>query len=277
MPSRDPGRNPRQVFGSMVRYYRERREMSRSELARQICKSESLVRAIELGERAATADVTADLDTGLEADGVLVRLREEMGDGLGYQVYPAWFEDWRAKEGEAKSLRWYEVHVVPGLLQTEDYARAIFRTRFGITSDEVDQLVAARLRRQEILARDTPPAFWVILDESVLRRAIGGPQVMREQVGRLTEAARQPNIMIQIISASTGAHEGLAGSFTLADFEDAATAGHVECVVRGIPVEDAKDVALLNLTWDTLRGDALPRVASLTLLEEAAKSWTSTM
>src|SRR5260370_20625747 len=100
----------------MVRYCRERREMRRGGLAGQICKSESLVRAIELGEGAATAEVTADLDTALEADGVLVRLREEMGDGLGYQVYPAWFEDWRGYEGQAeKPVAPEEDHVPRGL------------------------------------------------------------------------------------------------------------------------------------------------------------------
>jgi ribosome-binding protein aMBF1 (putative translation factor) len=97
MSSRDPGRNPRQVFGAMVRFYREGAGLSRSELARQICKSESLIQAIEVGQRAATPDVTGDLEAALRAGGVLARLREEMGDGLGYQAYPSWFQDWALK------------------------------------------------------------------------------------------------------------------------------------------------------------------------------------
>ncbi len=276
MSSRDPGRNPRQVFGSMARYYRERRDMSRGELARQICKSESLVRAIELGERAATEDVTADLDRALGADGVLVRLRKEMGEGFGYQAHPYWFQDWALKEAEATTLRWFEPLIVPGLLQTEEYARAIFRTRFKVTSDQVEDRVAARLKRQEILTRDDPVAFWVMMDEWVLRRPVGGRSVMLEQMNRLAEAAEQAHIVIEIIPASAGAHEGVAGAFAIADFDNAPSVGYQEGV-RGQPVEDAKHVALLDLTWDTLRGDALPRIASLTLLEEAAKSWTSTM
>jgi transcriptional regulator with XRE-family HTH domain len=275
MTARESGRTPRQVFGAMVRYYRERAGLSRSELARQICKSVSLVQAIELGQRAATAEVTADLEAALGADGALARLRDEMGDRLSYQAFPDWFQDWALKEAEAATLRWFEPLIVPGLLQTEDYARAIFRTRFRITDDEIDEQVAARLKRQEILARDEPPSFWVILDEWVLRRPVGGRYVMLEQVKRLIEAARLPHIVIEVIPASAGAHEGLAGAFAIAEFEDASSVGYQEGAAGGQPVEEPKQVASLDLTWDTLRGEALPRAASLALLEEAAKAWTS--
>ena len=154
MSSRETARTPRQVFGAMLRYYRERAGLSRTELARQISKSVSLIQAIELGQRAATADVTEDLERVLPADGALTRLRDEIGDGLGYQAYPSWFQDWLASEREAKKLRWFEPLLVPGLLQTEDYARAVFRARFGMTDEEIDEQVAARLKRQEILTRE---------------------------------------------------------------------------------------------------------------------------
>jgi transcriptional regulator with XRE-family HTH domain len=273
--SREPGRTPRQVFGAMLRYYRERAGLSRSDLAQQICKSTSLIQAIELGQRAATAEVTEDLERVLPADGALKQLREEIGDGLGYQAFPAWFQDWALKEAEAVTLRWFEPLVVPGLLQTPDYARAIFRTRFGINSEEIDEQVAARMKRQDTLARDHPPALRVIVDEWVLRRPVGGCHVMFEQVNRLVEAAHQSSVCIQIISADVGAHEGVTGAFALADFDDAPSVGYLEGALRGQPVEERKDVASLDLTWATLSADALPRAASLALLEEAAKSWTS--
>jgi transcriptional regulator with XRE-family HTH domain len=275
MPSRDPGRKPRQVFGAMARFYREKAGLSRAELARQICKSESLVQAIELGQRAATVDVTGDLEAALRAGGALARLREEIGEGLGYQAFPSWFQEWAQKEALAASLRWFEPLVVPGLLQTEDYARAIFRTRFGITSEEIEEQVAARLTRQQILSRDKPVALRVVLDEWVLRRPVGGRHVMAEQAARLAEAGRQPHIAIEVIPASTGAHDGTTGAFTIADFEADASVGYQEGAGGGQLVEEPDDVALLDRIWDTLRGDALPRAASLALLEEAAKSWTS--
>lgn len=274
--SEDVGGNPRQVFGAMVRFYREKAELSRQEVARRICKSVSLVQAIELGDRAATPEVTKDLEAALDAGGALLKLRKEIGNKLGYQAFPSWFQEFAHKESLASTLRWFEPLLVPGLLQTEEYARAVFRTRFGITPDEIDEQVAARLKRQKILAGDRGPRLWVVLDEWVLRRPVGGPHVMCKQVNSLVEAARQPQIMIEVIPASVGAHEGLASAFAIADFEDAPSIGYQESARGGQMIEEPKEVASLLLTWDTLRADALPRAASLAVLEEAAKSWTST-
>ena len=279
MSSREPRRagTPRQVFGAMVRFYRERAGLNRSELARMICKSVSLVEAIESGDRAATPEVTGDLEVALSTDGALPRLRDEMGKGLGYQAFPVWFADWAGLEATATRLRFYGLAVVPGLLQTADYARAVFRTRFGTTDDKIDEQVAARLKRQEILDRDQPPLLWVILDEAVLHRPVGGRHVMCEQVNRLVEAARHPNIRIEIIPASVGAHEGVyAGGFAIADFDDAPSVGYQEAAGGGQTAEDTARLALLGAIWDSLTGEALPRAASLALLEEVAKKWART-
>lgn len=277
MGSRD-GRTPRQVFGGMVRFYREKAGLSRGELAGRICKSVALVQAIELGDRTATEQVTGDLEAALGTSGALLQLREQIGDGLSHQaVYPAWFQEWTWKEREATRLRMFEPVVVPGLLQTEAYARAIFRTRFGIAEEEIAEQVAARMKRQEILTGPNPVALWAILDEWGLRRPVGGPAVMLDQINRLIEAANQPNMLIQVIPAETGAHEGVRGGFIIADFENAPSIGYQEGAMWGQPVEEKKDVTALTLIWDTVRGDALSRAASLALLEEAAKSWTRAM
>ncbi len=274
--ARESSRTPRQVFGAMLRYYRERAGLSRTELARQISKSVSLIQAIELGQRVATAEVTEDLERALTADGALSHLREEIGDGLGYQPYPSWFEDWVASEREAKRLRWFEPMLVPGLLQTEDYARAVFGARFGMTDEEIDERVAARLKRQEILAREQPPALWIIVDEAVLRRPVGGRHVMREQVGRLIEASRRPHVSLQVVSSAVGIHLGLsAGGFAIADFEEAQAVGYQETACQGLFVDRREDLQTLLDCWDTLVREALPWAVSQALLEEAAKSWTS--
>jgi transcriptional regulator with XRE-family HTH domain len=276
MSTRETARTPRQVFGAMLRYYREQAGLGRPDLARQISKSVSLIQAIELGQRAATADVTEDLERVLSADGALAQLREEIGDGLGYGAYPSWFQDWLASEREAKKLRTFEPMLVPGLLQTEDYARAVFSARFGITDEEINEQVAARLKRQEILTREEPSALWVILDEAVLRRPVGGRYIMREQVGKLIEASRRPYVSVQVISSSVGAHRGLwAGAFVVADFEDAPTVGYQETACQGQFVDRREDVETLADCWDTLVREALPWAASQALLEEAAKSWTT--
>jgi transcriptional regulator with XRE-family HTH domain len=273
--SQDNGRTPRQVFGAMLRYYREKAGLSRHELARRICKSPSLIQAIELGQRAATATVTEDLEAALATDGALRQLREEMADGLGYQAYPSWFQDWLFYEREAKRLRWFGPLLVPGLLQTADYARAIFATRFGATSEQIEELVAARLKRQEILDRENPPLLWVIIDETVLRRPAGSTYAMREQIRHLIEASRRPHVSLQVIPGAV-TYRGLwAGGFGIADCEGAPVVGYQEAAAQGQVVDRAEDVATLIDCWDTLVREALPWAASQALLEEVAKSWAS--
>jgi transcriptional regulator with XRE-family HTH domain len=275
MLSQDAGRNPRQVFGAMVRFYRERAGLSRAELARQVCKSAALVEAIELGRRVATPQVTGDLEAALGTEGALTQLRDEIGDGLGYQPYPLWFQEWALKEAEADALRFFEPLVVPGILQTEDYARAVIRTRFGLTSDEIEEQVAARLKRQGTLEHDDAPRLRVVLDEWVLRRPVGGQQVMAGQVSRLAEMATRPRVAIEVVPADVGAHDGTTGAFGIADFDGAPGVGYQEGPAGGLMIEEPRSVALLELIWDTIRGDTLSRAASLALLEEAAKSWAS--
>jgi hypothetical protein len=145
-----------------------------------------------------------------------------------------------------------------------------------VTDDEIQEQVAARIKRQEILARDEPPALWVIVDESALRRAVGGMYVMREQVARVIDAARRPHVSVQVISSAVGVHLGLcAGGFAIADFEDAPTVGYQETTCQGQFVDRREDVGALVDCWDTLVREALPWAASQSLLEEAAKSWTT--
>jgi transcriptional regulator with XRE-family HTH domain len=259
----------------MVRHYRERAGLSRNELARLISKSVSLIQAIELGDRAATDQVTADIETALGLNGDLMQLREEMGPGLSYQAYPSWFQEWVAYEQEAKRLRGFEPLLVPGLLETADYAREVFRARSGMTDDALEEQVAARLKRQEILNREQPPSLWVILDEAVLRRPVGGPSVMREQVHHLIEMTRRPHVSLQVIPGEV-THQGLwAAGFAIADFESSPTVGYQETPSQGQVVDRAEGVELLLECWDTLVREALPWKASQALLEEVAKSWTS--
>jgi len=268
---------PRAVFGAMLRFYRQRAELSQEALGARAHISGKTISAYENGWRVPTRPATADIDAvpELRTGGALTELWDKLKDGMNYQALPTWFQDWASKEAGATALRWFEPLVVPGLLQTEDYARAIFQTRFGVTSEDIEERVAARLKRQEVLIREAPPALWVILDEWVLRRPVGGPHVMLEQLGRLVEAARQPNIAIEVIPADGGAHEGLTGAFIVADSAEAPSVGYREAAGRGYPVEDREEVASLELAWATLRGEALPRKASLAVLEEAAKSWSS--
>ena len=275
---RAPKGTPRAVFGEMLRFYREQAGLSREDLADRAHVSASTIVAYETGWRVPTRPTVADIDAvpELHTGGALTRLWDQFEDGMRYQVFPAEIQDWaETVEPQASTLRWFEPDVVPGLLQTEDYMRAIFSTRFGVNPDGIEERAAARLQRQEILDRADPPALWVIIDEMVLRRPVGGQHVMLEQVARLIELAKEPSIRIEVIPASVGAHEGLSGMFMIADFEDAPSVGCVETAVGGRVLRDRNDVASLDLTWSTLRSETLPRGVSLARLEEAAKSWSS--
>jgi transcriptional regulator with XRE-family HTH domain len=211
------------VFGAMLRFYRSQAGLSQTELAAKAYVSHDVISKVETGQRAPTTELAAALETVSElgARGAIAELRAQMKESLKYRASPDWFRDWTRWEAAATTLPWYEPLVVPGLLQTQEYARAVFRTRVGDTDDEIEELVAARLERQAILDRPKPPTLWVVIDEGVLRRPVGGAEVMREQFKHLTCAAQRPNIVVQVIPASVGAHEGLRGPFMIADFADA--------------------------------------------------------
>lgn len=273
----DPAASPLRVFGAELRHYRMAAGLSQEQLGARLYCSADLVGKIENGQRAPTLEFATACDAvpELETRGALIRLREHLQDHLKYRAYPGWFHDWPIKEAQAKMLRWFEPLVVPGLLQTEGYARALLHTRVGDTDDEIEDMVAARMERQAIFHRPKPPTLWAILDEGVLRRPVGGPDVMGDQLRHLAEMAQRPNVVLQVVPASAGAYEGLRGPFVMADFEDGQSAVYLDTTVRGQIVDTAGDVDMVRITWDTLMAETLPRSASRDLLEEVVKtSWT---
>jgi len=267
--------SPLRVFGSMLAYYRGRAGMTPEQLGTQIFMSGSLIRKVEAGTRTPTEELAKACDDALDCGGALIELHGQLRPLFRDRPYPGWFGKWPEVEGAARTLRWFEPLVVPGLLQTEEYARAILSTRIGDTEDEIDEMVAARMERQHILARDKPPTLWVIVDEGVLRRAVGGAAVMARQITHLGEMARQPGIVIQVIPLATGAHQGLnGGAFIIADIPGSPAVAYQDTAARGQVIEDGEDTEALVTTWDTLKAEALPRAASLTLIKEVG-TWTA--
>lgn len=268
--------SPLRVFGAMLAYYRTHAGMTPEQLGARVFLSGSQIRKVEAGTRTPTEDLAKACEgiRELDCNGALTELYEILGEKLKRRAYPGWFAGWPGKEAQARRLRSFELVVVPGLLQTEGYARAVLSTRVGATEDEIDEAVAARLARQQILERDQPPELWAILDEGVLRRPVGAPDVMRGQLTHLAGMARRPHIVVQVIPLAAGAHQGLnGGAFVIADFEDAATIAYQDTAVSGQIIEDASEADALAHTWDTLRLEALPRAASLRLIEETAGQW----
>ncbi|MFF5172569.1 DUF5753 domain-containing protein [Micromonospora sp. NPDC000089] len=186
---------------------------------------------------------------------------------------PAWFRQWADIEREAVALRAFQLAWVPGLLQTDAYARATLANE-ALTSHEVEELVAGRLERQALLHRERPPLLVAVIDESVLRRtADGNSGLMREQCAHLLACADLPSVQIHIVPATTGIYSGLGGPFTIAELSGGGRVAHVDSQVQAQILDQATDVATLDLRWERIRGEALPRANSLDLLREATQSW----
>lgn len=178
-------------------------------------------------------------------------------------------------EAEALSVRNYEGHLIPGLLQTEDYARALVAGVLPhLGPDDVGRRVEARLRRQStITTRSEPLKLWAIVDEAVLRREIGNREVMAGQLGRLIEAGRQPHITIQVLPFRIGAHPGLHGAFALMDFPDAADPElvYVESMATALFLEREPEVKRYASVFEHLRAGALSPQDSVALIREIAR------
>jgi transcriptional regulator with XRE-family HTH domain len=273
----DQDGTPQGVFGAELRYYRERAGLSQTDLAALVNVSHDVISKIETGERPPAKDFPERLDAVPELDsrGGLTRLWSNLRKGLRHRAVPGWFQPWTHFEAQAATLRSYEPLLVPGLLQTEDYARAILAARPGGKHDDLDDQVAARIGRQAILARADPPQLWCVVDEGVLHRCIGGPKVMFDQLEHLADLAENPQTTIQVIPASAGAHAGLLGGFVIADLDGSPGMVYLETAAEGQIADSPAIVAHAMLRFDALRSEALPRAASRDLIMKvAAEKWT---
>ena len=200
---------------------------------------------------------------GAHRDAIMVIARDARMHGWWHSyvdVLPSWFEIYVDLETDASIIRSYQNEVVPGLLQTEDYARALLSSHPVPESDaEIDRRVKLRLARQALLTRKEPPQYWVVLNEGMLRRQVGGRKVMREQLSHLLAAAESPNIMIQVLSYESGAHAGLSGPFDMLEFPDPDDPRivHVDHLTGGLYLEKLREVGHYSLAFEHLRVAAL--------------------
>lgn len=273
----DPVASPLRVFGAMLRHYRTTASLSQADLAARVHFSDDLVSKIEQALRApskefaAACDAVSELGTG----GALARLRGLLREYQTHQVYPAWFHRWPEAEAEARALRWYEPLLIPGLLQTEDYARAVLWGQPDATEEAVAEQVAARMERQEVLAKDSPPHLWCVVDEGVLHRRIGGHKVMHDQLLHLAQMSGRPMVSVQVVPFESGAHAGLLAHFAIAVLDGARDTLYLETATVGQVCEVPAIVEQATVIFDTLRSEALPRGASKDLIMKVAEDkWT---
>ena len=211
----DPDGTPEGVFGSELRFYREQAGLTQgSGIAARVNVSHDVISKIETGSRPPARDFPERLDAVPELDtrNALTRLWKRLSKAARHRAYPGWFGPWPHIEADATALRSYEPLLVPGLLQTQDYARAILRgAQAEASNDDIDQQVAARLERQGILARDNPPHLWVVIDEGVLHRTIGDAKTMLDQLWHVARSER-PKVSVQVVPFDAGGADGLARS-----------------------------------------------------------------
>ena len=189
-------------------------------------------------------------------------------------ILPDWFETYLGLESAASTIRCFEIQFVPGLFQTEEYARAVTRLGHETAPEvEVERRVGLRRNRQDLLTRQAPPRVWAIMDEAVLRRPVGGPEVMRAQLRHLIEAGRPRHVTIQVVPFAQGGHAGAGGSFSMLRFDeqDLPDIVYVEQLTSAIYLDQRADVEHYLHVVDQLSGSALTPAATRDFIERVAR------
>jgi transcriptional regulator with XRE-family HTH domain len=262
---------------------REATGMSREEVARQLEWSTSTIFRIETGRsRPQPGNVRTLLElygvTGAERDGLIQLTREARQPGWWHSfrdVLPNPYEVYIGLEAGTASIRNFEPVVVPGLLQTADYARETFRNGpIELDPDEVERLLEVRLARQEILAREERPRLWAVIDEAVIHRIVGSVSVMRGQLRHLAESAQQGKTTVQVVPYRAGAHAGTTGPFVILDFPEPTDPAvvYVETLAGDIYLEERSDVNRYTLAFDRLRAASLHPDDSVQMIERLART-----
>jgi transcriptional regulator with XRE-family HTH domain len=267
----DPSANPLAFYAAELRLLRAIAGMTQEQLAEATTWSAALVAAVETCRRIPSDVFSESADKALGTDGILSRLQALVE---ATSVLP-WLKDLVDVERKATEVRIYEGYVVPGLLQTEDYARCVISaTRPVLSAEEIDRAVALRMTRQEALYReDEPLRLWAILDEAVLYRVNGTKEVMLAQLLALIEASKRPNIVVQVIPNSEGSTAAGGRNFILLTLKSDPAVAYLEDIRSARYLRKAEDVAQYALTYDHLRSNALSDVKSAALIREAAKSY----
>ncbi|WP_228979920.1 helix-turn-helix transcriptional regulator [Streptomyces sp. DH12] len=262
----DPTQSLSALFGAKLRKLRTHAELTQRQLGDKVPIAHSMIARYELGTETPTQQVAEALDRLLGADGDLV--------DLWLHVVRTPIPDWARKyvhlEPQAQKVQKYVAHTVPGLLQTPAYARALLSDAVPSVGTRLEGLLTARLARQQILRREEPPVLWVIVDEAVLRRPVGGSAVMREQLGHLLSVSRSlANVTLQVLPFDRGAPAVMSGALTVLSFLDRQPVVYLENSHSGELVEQAGRVSEYALAFDHLLAQALCPEASARLIRSA--------
>jgi transcriptional regulator with XRE-family HTH domain len=276
------------LFADELKAHRDARGWTQADLSAKLNYSESLIAQVETCRRAPSKDLAKALDQVFATPGFTEGAADSSGAPgtfgrlaakLRNLPFPASFRSFAPYEAEAVALHVFEHSLIPGLLQTEAYARAVLSTRPNTPEGEIESLVAGRLARQAVLWRDDPPApiLWALVDEGVLYRPVAPPDVMYNQLKHLAGVSGRPNITVQIVPYSAGGHTGLLGACTVADLDGSPSIVNLEDIADGRVTDDAATVSQVTLRFNSLRSEALPKGASRELIVRVAEEkWKGT-
>jgi transcriptional regulator with XRE-family HTH domain len=242
-------------FANQLRGWRAKQGWSQQELAANLKYSNALVSQVERERKPPSAEFAAKCDEVFDTPATFADLQEL----VAREAWPSYFAPVTDSEARATQVHQWEQRVVPGLLQTEDYARSVISAgQPRITADELERKVAMRLERQGIFTRETGrPMYWAVIHEGVLRHVVGSPEIMQAQLTRLIEGTDSPDILIQVLPYSASDHPGTDGPISVFDFADAPSSGYTECNGGGMIVERPEQVAGLVTTMNLIRAAAL--------------------
>jgi transcriptional regulator with XRE-family HTH domain len=273
----------RRRLGTELRKLRESNTYKLEEVAAQLGVAPSTLSRIETGK---APTKSAYLNQMLEMYGVIDPAQRQVlvdmareGHRKGWwaaydDVLPSGFDIYVGLEAETAAIRGYEISVVHGMLQTPDYARAVMREMFPRHSvEQIERLVDLRMQRQQRFDEDPPLELWAILDEAVVRRPVGGSAVMREQLEHLLAMAARPELTLQVLPFSCGAHAGHSGPFSILEFPNRTDSevAYVESVAGILYLEKDREVRARTDAFDRLRAAALAPAASADLIAQVAR------
>jgi len=281
-----PGGAPtvlRMVLGKRLQDLREQAGLSYEEAGRALDVTHATIRRMEKAEVGLKLPyvekllTTYGITSAEEIGGFLALAREANRPGWWHSfrdVLPDWFSAFVSLEGEASVIRAYEPHYVPGLVQTTDYARAVLRAGLPHAPDEeIERLVTLRIERQGLLTRPNAPLLWVVMDETVLRRPIGGRKVMRDQFGALMDATEQDNVRLQVIPFASGPHPAMYGPFHIFRFQlqEIPDIAYAESLVGGVYFDERDDVSTFLEALDRMCAQAAPAQSTKAILDGMRK------
>ena len=271
----NPGDSPLAYLGSEIRRARVAAGLTLAEFGALVPCDASTVSRVESGLLAPDGAFVAACDTAFAGAGGWFGRFWSAHQSWDTSPYPPAFRSFAADEARATALCMFEHSLIPGLLQTEDYARAVLSRHPNVSAGEIDTRVAGRIARQSVLDRDPPPLVWVVLDDAALWRCVGTAEITRAALAHLAELARWPSITAQVLD-QPGAHVGLVGSFVIAEISGAAGSVSTDDIADGRVIDDAATVADVSARFRWLQSEALPAAASLALIERTAERWTTT-